>query len=57
MKEIKKVMITMQILVDDLEIIKKAAKASYNKKKHRKDYGVSAYMKESALNRAKRVLK
>jgi len=53
----KKTMITLQIKVDDLNTIKKAAKVAYNEKKHRKDYGISAYLKESALNRAKRLLK
>ena len=48
--------ITIKISKEDLEIIKLAAKASYNEDKHRKDYGYSMYMKESALNRAKRLL-
>ena len=52
-----KKMITLQIKLEDLETIKKAAKKAYNEKKHRKDYGVSAYLKESALNRARRLLK
>ena len=53
----KKTMITLQIDVIDLETIQEAAKLAYNETKHRKDYGVSAYLKESALNRAKRLLK
>ena len=48
---------TIKITDSDLETIRKASKVAYNEKKHRKDYGVSAFLKESALNRAKRLLK
>lgn len=56
MKE-KSVIITIKIAPSELEIIRKTAKLTYNSKKHRKNYGVSAFMKESSLNRAKRVMK
>lgn len=49
-------LINIKIKEEDFEIIKEAAKKAYNKNKHRKDYGYGAYMKESALNRAKRLL-
>ncbi len=48
---------TIKIKKEDLEMIREAAKISYNEKKHRKDYGISAFLKESAINRAKRLLK
>ena len=48
---------TFKIKREDLELIREAAKVAYNEKKHRKDYGISAFFKESALNRAKRLLK
>lgn len=50
-------LINIKIREEDFEIIKEAAKKAYNKDKHRKDYGYGAYMKESSLNRAKRLLK
>ena len=48
---------TMKIKEKELEIIREAAKIAYDPEKHRKDYGVSMFLKESALNRAKRLLK
>jgi hypothetical protein len=40
----------------DFDIIKKAAEAAKNDSK-RKNYGISSYMKESSINRAKRIIK
>lgn len=48
---------TLKIKSSELKKIREAAKLAYNPKKHRADYGVSAYLKESALNRADRALK
>jgi len=48
---------TIKIKKEELEAIREAARMAYDPKKHRKDYGVSAFMKESALNRAKRLQK
>ena len=52
-----KTMYTIKIDLEDLEMIREAAKLAYDPKKHRKDYGVSAFLKETALRRAKRLLK
>lgn len=41
---------------DELEILEIASKLSFNEKKHRKNYSVSSFVKESALNRAKRII-
>jgi len=48
---------TIKITDEELEMIKKASKAVFDPKKHRKDYGVSGFLKESAINRAKRIFK
>lgn len=45
----------MKITEVDLETLREAAKKAYNPKKHRKDYGVSAFIKETCLRRAKRL--
>lgn len=48
--------ITIRISEEDFETINKAVKVSYDEKKHRKNYGYGAYMKESSLNRAKKLI-
>ncbi len=48
---------TIKIKPYELELIREAAKKAYDPKKHRKNYGVSGFLKESALKRASRILK
>lgn len=50
-------LITIKIEEEDLELLKKAASVAYNKEKHIKRYGYGSFMKEVALNRAKKILK
>lgn len=49
--------LTIKIRDEDYETFMRAAQVAYDENKHRKDYGISMYIKESALNRAKRLLK
>lgn len=51
----KNILFNMKITEVDLETLREAAKKAYNPKKHRKDYGVSAFIKETCLRRAKRL--
>ncbi len=41
---------------EELELISKASKIAFDKDKHRKNYAESSFIKESALNRAKRLV-
>ena len=53
----KNILFNMKITEADLETLREAAKKAYNPKKHRKDYGVSAFIKETSLAMAKRLNK
>ena len=49
-------LLNFKLTKEDRAILDKAAKIAYNKDKHRKNYSAGSFAKESALNRAKRLI-
>jgi len=49
-------LLNFKITDQDLAILEEAAKLTYNKEKHRKNYSAGSFARESALNRAKRII-
>jgi len=48
---------TLRLNKEEVELLDKAAKKNFNPDKHRKNYGIGSFLKESAIARAKRILK
>ena len=49
-------LLNFKLTEEERSIIEQASKITFDRKKHRKNYGASSFVKESALNRAKRLI-